>query len=77
MASNVTEADTPGIDYDYAGFFDMTALLKDEVLPLGNQDAEYFICGPKEWMLKVRADLYANGVDSDKVHLELFATGDV
>lgn len=74
---SVTEADTPGIDYDYAGFFDMTALLEDEVLPLGNRDAEYFICGPKDWMLKVRADLYANGVDSDKVHLELFATGDV
>lgn len=73
----VVESDTKGVDYDYAGRFNMGALIKDQVLPLADKEAEYFLCGPAGWMVQVRADLQAIGVNPDKVHLELFATGDL
>ncbi len=73
----VAEDDKVGVDYDYKGRFDLAKLVADNVLPLHKPDAEYFLCGPKDWMVQVRGDLTANGVSLDKVHLELFATGDV
>lgn len=75
--SKVAAEDKKGVDYDYEGRFDMDTLVKDGVLPLEKQDAEYFICGPKDWMVQARGELQAHGVDVDKVHLELFGTGDV
>ncbi|KAJ6784813.1 hypothetical protein PWT90_09697 [Aphanocladium album] len=73
----VAEVDEKGVDYDYAGRFDLVKLVADKVLPLDKGDAEYFLCGPKDWMVQVRNDLQANGVNLDKIHLELFATGDI
>ncbi|TQV98085.1 hypothetical protein V2A60_006224 [Cordyceps javanica] len=75
--SNVSDTDTAGVDYDYQGRFDLAKLVADKVLPLDKPDAEYFLCGPRDWMVQVRDDLKANNVDLDKIHLELFATGDV
>ncbi len=74
---NVAEEDKVGEDYDYKGRFDLEKLVADKVLPLETPEAEYFLCGPKDWMVQVRGDLKANGVSLDKIHLELFATGDV
>ncbi|OAA70330.1 flavohemoprotein [Cordyceps fumosorosea ARSEF 2679] len=75
--SNVAETDVQGVDYDYKGRFDVGVLVADGVLPLAKPDAEYFLCGPKDWMIQVRDDLKANNVSHDNVHLELFSTGDV
>ncbi|KAJ3472385.1 hypothetical protein NLG97_g11033 [Lecanicillium saksenae] len=74
---SVAEGDVKGVDYDYTGRFDLGKLVADKVLPLERADAEYFICGPKDWMILVRDGLQANGVDTEKIHLELFATGGV
>lgn len=73
----VAEGDQQGVDYDYAGRFDLAKLVADGVLPLEKADAEYFVCGPKDWMVQVRGDLQVNGIALDNIHLELFATGDV
>ncbi|KAM3438101.1 hypothetical protein NHJ13734_004323 [Beauveria thailandica] len=75
--SNVAETDRHGHDYDYKGRFNVSKLVADNVLPLDKPDAEYFLCGPKDWMVQVRDELKGNGVNSDNVHLELFSTGDV
>lgn len=75
--SNVADEDRIGDDYDYKGRFDLDKLVADGVLPLETPEAEYFLCGPKDWMVQVKGDLKAHGVSLDKVHLELFATGDV
>ncbi|KAK3186730.1 hypothetical protein K4F52_004476 [Lecanicillium sp. MT-2017a] len=74
---SVAEGDEKGVDYDYSGEFDLAKLGDEGVLHLGEQQAEYFLCGPQAWMIKVRDDLFNKGVAADKVHLELFATGDV
>lgn len=40
--------------------------------------AEYFVCGPEAFMVQVRGALVEGlGVAKERVHLELFATGDV
>lgn len=75
--SNVAETDKHGHDYDYKGRFDVSKLVADNVLPLDKPDAQYFLCGPKDWMVQVRDELKGNGVNSDNIHLELFSTGDV
>lgn len=73
----VAKDDEQGVDYDCSGKFDLGKLADEGVLHLGEEDAEYFLCGPQAWMVKVRDELFALGVAADKVHLELFATGDV
>ncbi|EGX90963.1 flavohemoprotein [Cordyceps militaris CM01] len=75
--SNVGDTDREGVDYDYKGRFDVAKLVADKILPLEKPEAEYFLCGPKDWMIQVRDDLKANSVNEDKIHLELFSTGDV
>ena len=39
--------------------------------------AEYYLCGPEGWMLDTREKLEQMGVARERIHLELFATGDV
>lgn len=73
----VAKDDEQGVDYDYGGGFDLSKLVEEGVLHLGEKDTEYFLCGPQVWMVKVRDELFAMGVAAYKVHLELFATGDV
>ncbi len=36
---------------------------------------DYFVCGPEEMMLAIREGLAQLGVETKKIHLELFATG--
>lgn len=50
---------------------------KEELLFLQDAQAEYFVCGPEAFMLEVRRKLGEFGVTRERVHLELFATGDV
>lgn len=44
------------------------AFLKNQLID------EVFICGPEEMILNVRESLVENGVDSNNIHFELFAT---
>jgi nitric oxide dioxygenase len=72
---NVQEGDKKGEQYDYEGRMDLDALEADGVLPLKDASAEYYICGPEEWMIQTRAGLEKKGVSLQKQHLELFRTG--
>jgi nitric oxide dioxygenase len=73
----VREGDSKGDQYDYGTTLDLTKLDGKADLFVGDERAEYFICGPEPWMVAVRAKLSEMGVGWDRMHLELFATGDV
>ena len=72
--------DKAGVDYQFEGEMrlNLEKLDKDKDLFLGDQRTEYYLCGPEPWMVEIRRELKAKGVDTKRrVFLELFATGDV
>lgn len=77
FVKNVKDSDKQGSDYDYEGTLSLDKLADEEALFLEDTSAEYYICGPEEWMVKMRDGLTGKGVSVDRVHLELFRTGDV
>ncbi|KAJ0160617.1 Flavohemoprotein [Colletotrichum tanaceti] len=73
----VRPGDEQGREFDYhAQHLDLTRLPREE-LGLDDAGTEYYVCGPRDWMLKVRLALEGMGVQRERVKLELFATGDV
>jgi nitric oxide dioxygenase len=56
---------------------DVAALGREGKLHVSDTRAEYFICGPEQFMRDVRRTLRGLGVDKSRIFLELFATGDV
>lgn len=56
---------------------DISTLERERQLFVHDRRAEYFVCGPEEFMLDVRRKLVEFGVEQTRVFLELFATGDV
>ncbi|KAJ4415747.1 hypothetical protein N0V82_007177 [Gnomoniopsis sp. IMI 355080] len=56
---------------------DIITLDKERELFVHDPKAEYYICGPENFMLDVRNKLMDLGVERMRVFLELFATGDV
>lgn len=77
FVKNIKDSDKQGSDYDYEGTLSLDKLADEGALFLGDNSAEYYICGPEEWMVKIRDGLTGKGVAVDRVHLELFRTGDV
>lgn len=75
--NTVNEGDVKGQQYDYEGRMNLDTLEADGALPLKDASAEYYICGPEEWMIQTRAELLKKGVSLEKQHLELFRTGTV
>lgn len=71
------EADVKGVAYDFEGRMANERLSEEDLLPLNEAGAEYYICGPETWMIELRAWLLEKGVGAERIHLELFGTGDV
>lgn len=70
--------DKAGVDYNFGeSRLDFEKLNGEKDLHLNNGQAEYFVCGPESFMIDVRKALVARGVSLDRVHLELFNTGNV
>ncbi|TLD28280.1 hypothetical protein PspLS_04139 [Pyricularia sp. CBS 133598] len=59
------------------GRMDLGKLDADRDLRTSDPRAEYYLCGPEAWMLDTREKLEQMGVAHERIHLELFATGDV
>ncbi|KAJ0310367.1 hypothetical protein COL5a_008504 [Colletotrichum fioriniae] len=74
--NEVKPGDEKGQEYDYEQHLDLKQLSEEE-LGLVDKRTEYYVCGPRDWMLKVRLVLEGLGVERERVKLELFATGDV
>ncbi|KRG38881.1 dihydropteridine reductase [Stenotrophomonas panacihumi] len=64
--------DVIGRDHDHAGRMDLAAVREDVVLP----DADYYLCGPKGFMREQAGALRALGVSADRIHAEVFGSGD-
>ncbi|KAG7009561.1 hypothetical protein G7Y79_00002g006760 [Physcia stellaris] len=64
-------------DYQFAGRMKLGALDPEQDLFLGNGEAVYFICGPERFMSDVREALVRLGVESQRIRMEVFGTGDV
>ncbi|KAJ4360593.1 uncharacterized protein N0V89_001159 [Didymosphaeria variabile] len=76
FSSSPKEGEVGGQDYDIKGRIDLDKIGK-EYLFTDNKKTQYFTCGPTQFMLDVEAKLKSFGVDSDRVHMELFGTGGV
>ncbi|EFY84216.1 hypothetical protein J3459_018659 [Metarhizium acridum] len=70
---NVKEGD----EHNFQGRMDLNRLDRSAHLRLDNDKAEYFVCGPPEWMVQTRTWLAEQGVELKRVHLELFGTGGI
>merc|ERR1711937_501507 len=66
-----------GNEYDVLGRMTTDVLAKEVELPFDFEEAEYYACGPEKWMVELRSFLESRGVKRERVHLELFKTGDV
>lgn len=68
---NPNAEDVLGYDYDHAGRIDLS-LIKDQVLLL---DADYYLCGPFEFMQAQKQVLVGLGIGADRIYAEVFGTG--
>ncbi|KHN95255.1 flavohemoglobin [Metarhizium album ARSEF 1941] len=66
-----------GDEYTFPGRMNLDSLDRNAHLRLDSAKAEYFACGPPEWMVQTRAWLADHGVDLTRIHLELFGTGGI
>jgi len=76
--STVSPQDKQAFGYTFfEARMDLAKLDKEKDLHLSDPRTEYFICGPEGFMVDIRRVLTGMGVAKERVHLELFATGDV
>lgn len=68
---NPNANDVQGKDYDYAGRIDLAGI-KDQILLA---DADYYLCGPLEFMQVQKQALVDLGVSADHIFAEVFGTG--
>lgn len=47
--------------------------LGDEVLRVGDESAEYYVCGPERFMDDIGKSLRGRGVDVTRIHSEMFS----
>lgn len=66
-----------GADQEAKPRLDIATLDRERELFTQDSRTEYYICGPEDFMLKIRSKLVEYGVEKERVHLELFSTGDV
>lgn len=62
--------DIIGLDYDYTGRIDKDAIL----LHIHQENADYYLCGPVGFMQQQRQQLQTIGVDSSRIHMEVFGS---
>ncbi|KAI1087424.1 flavohemo protein [Rostrohypoxylon terebratum] len=70
------QGEVQGVDYHFAGRTDLTKVDPNDALFLGDAGAEYYICGPFSYMKDVEKYLLGAGVGPERIHLEVFGTGD-
>ncbi|KAI1134320.1 putative flavohemoglobin [Hypoxylon sp. FL0543] len=71
------QRDVQGVDYHFAGRMDLSKVDQNSALFLDDGRAEYYICGPYAFMKDMEKYLIMNGgVGRERIHLEIFGTGD-
>lgn len=72
-----TDDDVKGVNFDHEGRMDLKKLDQGETLFIDDEKAQYYVCGPVEFMLGMEDALRALGVDASRIHMERFGTGGV
>ncbi|OTB04919.1 hypothetical protein M426DRAFT_73238 [Hypoxylon sp. CI-4A] len=70
------QSDVEGVDYHYAGRTDLNKVDSKSKLFVDDNQAQYYICGPYAFMKDMEKYLLGAGVDAERIHLEIFGTGD-
>ncbi|KAI0121328.1 globin-like protein [Xylariales sp. AK1849] len=73
--SEVTVAEVKGVDYQFDGRVDLKKLDRERLF-LDDVRAEYYICGPTDFMRNAQRFLINSGISKERVHLEIFGVGD-
>ncbi|KAI2622269.1 globin-like protein [Xylaria nigripes] len=63
-----------GIDYDFEGRMNLDQV-GSERLFADDSTTEYYICGPRQFMMDVQKYLHSHDVSQERIHLEVFGTG--
>jgi ferredoxin-NADP reductase/ferredoxin len=66
--SRPLDGDAPGADHDVSGRLDLTVLEQARV----PADADYYVCGPDDFMRAIGAALAARGVATERIATEVF-----
>ena len=70
--SRPASADRPGADFDCRGHLAVSAFDALKV----PREADFYLCGPPAFMRALRADLDAWGVGPERIHTEVFGSGE-
>ncbi|KAL6900115.1 globin-like protein [Trichoderma evansii] len=73
--TQLADSDLAGITYDHDAKIDLAKVHRED-LWLDNSATEYFVCGPEQFMMEMARRLREFGVNSGRIKLELFSTGD-
>lgn len=76
FSSSPAAGDVQGQDHDFEGRINLDKIETGHLFT-DNEKTQYFTCGPTQFMLDVEAHLKNLGVESERVHMELFGTGGV
>lgn len=74
--SRLAEVGLVGVDYGYDARMDLAAVSAED-LHLNNGAAEYYICGPEQFMVEMADYLVLQGVSLGRVKFSTFTTGDL
>ncbi|KAI1471786.1 flavohemo protein [Daldinia caldariorum] len=70
------QKDVQGVDYHLTGRMDLAKVDPKANLFLDDARAEYYICGPYAFMKDMEKYLVSVGVNPERIHIEIFGTGD-
>jgi len=74
--SRLAEAELIGVNYEYDARVDLAAVHADDIY-LDHGAAEYYICGPEQFMVEMSDYLVMQGVSLERVKFSPFSTGEL
>ena len=71
------ENDVKGVDYDFAGRMSLNKLDADRDLFIHDLKAQYYVCGPENFMTDIARYLEGQGIGHERIKMEVFGTGEI
>ena len=69
--------DKQGVDYEFKGRMSLNKLDTDHDLFINDATAEYYVCGPEQFMVDMENELKGWGIGPKRIKLEVFGTGEI
>lgn len=74
--THLADGDLAGVNFDYDYRVDLAKVDKEDLF-LNHRGAEYYLCGPEQFMVEMADYLKMQGVELRRLKVELFSTGDM